>query len=76
MSKPSAVDDEMPAEIDFSTGIRGLHYIAPGTQVFLPTAIEQSVWEHYSKQAANAGISLPELLTEILKSDINQAPSK
>jgi hypothetical protein len=29
-------DDEMPAEIDFSNGVRGLHHIPIGVKVLLP----------------------------------------
>ena len=62
--------DDMPPEIDFTDAVRGLHHIPPGSKVFLPTSIERSVWEYFSLRAAQKGIGLPELLTEILKSDI------
>ncbi len=45
MSDQPVEDDEMAAEIDFSAGVRGLHHIPVDAQVFLPTSIEQSVWE-------------------------------
>lgn len=69
-------DDEMPTEIDFSKGVRGLHHIPSGATVFLPTSIERSVWEYFSRRAEQKGIGLPELLTEVLKRDIdvNEAP--
>jgi hypothetical protein len=70
MSDPSAEGDEMPAEIDFSVGVRGLHHIPPGSKVFLPTSIERSVWEYFSRRAEQKGIGLPELLTDVLKRDI------
>ncbi len=60
----------MPAEIDFSVGVRGLHHIPPGSKVFLPTSIERSVWEYFSRRAEQKGIGLPELLTDVLKRDI------
>ena len=63
-------DDGMPAEIDFSKGIRGLHHIPPGTKIFLPTSIEQSVWEYFSGKAEREGVPLAELLTNVLKRDI------
>jgi hypothetical protein len=44
-------DSEMPAEIDFSKGVRGLHHIPPGAKVFLPVSIERSVWEYFSGKA-------------------------
>ena len=69
-------DDEMPAEVDFSNGVRGLHYIPSSEKVFLPTSIERSVWEYFSRKAEQKGIGLPELLTDVLKRDIefNKTP--
>jgi hypothetical protein len=76
MNNRPAEDDDMPAEIDFSKGVRGLHHIPLGATVFLPTSIERSVWEYFSRRAEQKGIGLPELLTEVLKRDIeiDEAP--
>ena len=63
-------DDKMPTEIDFSKGVRGLHHIPSGAKVFLPTSIERSVWEYFSSKAEQRGIDLAELLTDVLKRDI------
>jgi hypothetical protein len=63
-------DDDMPDEIDFSAGIKGLHHIPPGSRIFLPTSIERSVWEYFSRKAEQKGISLEDLLTDVLKRDI------
>ena len=63
-------DDKMPAEIDFSKGVRGLYHIPAGAKVFLPASIERSVWEYFSGKAEQKGIGLTELLTEVLKRDI------
>ena len=63
-------DEEMPAEIDFSKGVRGLHHIPSGGKVFLPASIERSVWEYFSGKAEQKGIGLSELLTDVLKRDI------
>jgi hypothetical protein len=60
----------MPAEIDFRKGVRGLHHIPAGAKVFLPASIERSVWEYYSRKAEQKGIDLSELLTDVLKRDI------
>ena len=60
----------MPSEIDFSKGVRGIHSIPAGAKVFLPTSIEKSVWEYFSGKAEQKGVDLPELLSEILKRDI------
>lgn len=63
-------DDEMPSEIDFSKGVRGLHHIAPGSKVFMPVSIEKGVWEYFSAIADQRGVELSELVTEVLKRDI------
>ncbi len=63
-------DNQMPAEIDFSKGVRGLHHIPPGARVYLPASIERSVWEYFSAKAEQKGIELSELLTDVLKRDI------
>lgn len=69
-------DDTMPEEIDFSKAVRALHHIPSTALVFLPVSIERSVWEYFSGKAQQQGIGMPELLTDILKRDIeiNEAP--
>ena len=49
-------DDEMPAEIDFSKGVRGLHHIPPGAKVFMPASIERNVWEYFAGKAKQQGV--------------------
>jgi hypothetical protein len=63
-------DDSMPAEIDFSKGVRGLHHIPPSAKVFLPVSIERSVWQYFSLRAQKKGMDLSELLTDVLRRDI------
>lgn len=70
MSKQPRKDNDMPAEVDFSKGVRGLHHIPAGAKVLMPAAIERSVWEYFSGKAEQRGIDLSELLTEVLKRDI------
>ena len=60
----------MPVEIDFRDGVRGLHHIPPGAKVFLPASIERRVWEYFAGKAQQKGIDLSELLTDVLKRDI------
>lgn len=60
----------MPAEIDFRKGVRGLHHIPPGAKVLMPISIERGVWEYFSGKAAQRGVKLSELVTEVLKRDI------
>lgn len=62
--------DEIPAGIDFGKGVRGLHHLPPGSKVFLPVSIEKSVWDYFSGKAQQKGVDLSELVTEILKRDI------
>ena len=48
-------DNDIPAEIDFSKGIRGLHHIP--AKVLMPVSIERSVWEYLSgKRSSEASI--------------------
>ena len=70
MSNPPTENDDMPDEIDFRKGVRGLHHIPPGAKVFLPASIERSVWEYFSEKAEEKGVELSELLTEVLQRDI------
>jgi hypothetical protein len=63
-------DNDTPAEIDFSKGTRGLHHIPPGAKVLMPVSIERGVWEYFSGKAEQRGVGLSELVTEVLKRDI------
>lgn len=69
MNEPTQ-DDDMPPEIDFSKGVRGLHHIPPEATVFVPASIERGVGEYFSGKAEQRGIELSELLNEVLKRDI------
>ncbi len=68
-------DDEMPAEIGFTKGVRGLHQIPTDAKIFVPASIERGVWEYFAGKAEQKGVDLSELLTEVLKRDmeINEA---
>lgn len=70
MSNRPVEDNDMPAEIDFSKGVRGRHHIPPGARVLMPVSIEKSVWTYFSGKAEERGIQLSDLLTEVLKRDI------
>ncbi|HXR74496.1 MAG TPA: hypothetical protein VN737_00900 [Bryobacteraceae bacterium] len=67
---PGRSSDEMPLEIDFSKGVRGLHYIPSDAKVFMPISIERKVWEYFSGKAEQKGVDLSELVTEVLRRDI------
>jgi len=64
------MQDDTPTEIDFSEGARGLHHIPAGAKVFVPASIERGVWEYFSGKAEQKGVDLSDLLTEILRRDI------
>ena len=70
MNNQPSEDNDMAAEIDFSKGVRGLHHIPPGAKVLMPASIERSVWEYFSGKAEQRGVDLSDLLTEVLKRDI------
>ena len=60
----------MPAEIDFSGGARRVHHIPAGARVFVPALIEREVWKYFSGKAEERGVKLSELLSEVLRRDI------
>lgn len=64
------VDDAIPTEIEFGKGTRGLHHIPAQATVFLPASIERSVWEYFADKAERKGVGLSQLLTDVLKRDI------
>src|SRR5438270_5707615 len=70
MSNEWPAENDMPAEIDFGKGVRGLHHIPAGARVLMPASIERSVWEYFAGKAEQRGVHLSELLTEVLKRDI------
>ena len=70
MNYQPSEDTDMPAEIDFSKAVRGLHHIPTGAKVMMPASIERSVWEYFSGKAEQRGVDLADLLTEVLKRDI------
>ena len=71
----STKDTEMPDEIDFSQGKRGIHHIPKQAQVFLPVSIERSVWEYFAQKAESKGVGLSDLLTDVLRRDIEISES-
>lgn len=63
-------DLDIPSEIEFSKAVRGLHHIPVDATVFVPASIERGVWEYFSGKAEEKGVELSELLSEVLKRDI------
>lgn len=70
MSRAPHHENEMPTEIDFSGGKRGLHYIPSGSKVLMPVSIEKTVWEYFAMKAEQRGVELSQLITEVLRRDI------
>jgi len=70
MNDQAMKNDDIPDEIDFSRGVRGLHHVPPGARVLMPVSIERSVWEYFSAKAEERGVELSDLLTEVLRRDI------
>ena len=63
-------DNDMPADIDFSKGVRGLHHVPADARVLMPVSIERGVWEYFAGKAEQRGVDVSELVTEVLKRDI------
>jgi hypothetical protein len=70
MSDRRMEDDDIPVEIDFSDGARGIHHVPPDAKVLLPVSIERSVWEYFSIRAEQKGVDLSDLVTDVLRRDI------
>jgi hypothetical protein len=70
MTAPSSPDDDdMPAEIDFSGGVRGKFY-RPDGRISLPVYLEADVQAYLATLAARKGMPLSELANELLKREI------
>lgn len=62
-------DDDMPAEIDFSGGVRGKFY-RPGATFNVPVYLDTPVLEYLAERAKARGVPLNELVNQLLKKDI------
>jgi hypothetical protein len=66
---PSQDDDEMPAEIDFSKGMRGKFY-QPNAKLHLPVYLDADVQAYLAAIAAKKGLQLSDLANDLLKREI------
>jgi hypothetical protein len=66
---PTADDDDMPAEIDFSGGSRGKFY-RPNAKLNLPVYLDDDVQSSLAAIAAKQGVPLSELANDLLKKEI------
>ena len=62
-------DDDMPAEIDFSGGVRGKFY-RPNARLNLPVYLDAEVQSYLANIAAKKGVPVSDLANELLKRDI------
>lgn len=58
------------AEVDFSKGVRGLHHVPASARIYMPVSIERGVWEYFLRKAEISGVELSQLVTEVLKRDM------
>ena len=68
-TKTTPLDDDMPAEIDFSGAKRGYFY-KPGVQLNLPVYLDQKVQATLAALANAKGVDFSALINDLLKKDI------
>ena len=67
---PTPQDDEdMPAEIDFSSGVRGKFY-RPNAKINLPVYLDAEVQAYLADIASRKGVPVSDLANDLLKRDI------
>ena len=62
-------DDDMPAEIDFSSGTRGKFYW-PGAKLNLPVYLDEQVQIRLAELANAKGVDFSTLVNDLLRKDI------
>ncbi|MEI6415733.1 MAG: hypothetical protein WCP34_15945 [Pseudomonadota bacterium] len=62
-------DEDMPADIDFSSGTRG-QFFRPGAQVQLPIHLDAQVQNTLASLANSKGIDISVFVNDLLKKDI------
>jgi len=67
--KQTAHDDDMPAEIDFSKGVRGKFYHV-SAKLNLPVYLDDQVQTRLTALANAKGVDLSALVNDLLKKDI------
>jgi hypothetical protein len=65
----SDADDDMPAEIDFSKGVRGKFY-RPGMRLRLPIYLDDETQTYFTNRAQAKGVDVGALVNQLLKKDI------
>lgn len=67
--KQTAQNDDMPAEIDFSKGVRGKFY-HPGAKFNLPVYLDDQIQTRLTALASAKGVDLSALVNDLLRKDI------
>lgn len=62
-------DDDLPAEIDFSKGVRGKFYHADA-KLHLPVYLDADVQAYLEAIASKKGVPLSDLANDLLKREI------
>ena len=62
-------DDDLPAEIDFSGGMRGKFH-RPNARLNLPVYLDAEVQAYLATLAARKGVTLSDIVNDLLKKDI------
>ena len=68
-TNPPQHDDDMPAEIDFSGGVRGKFH-QPVMRLNLPVYLEADVQAYLAEIASKKGMQLSDLANDLLKKEI------
>lgn len=69
-SAPATPDeDDMPAEIDFSGGVRGKFH-RPDARLSLPVYLDAEVQAYLARIASQKGMALSALANDLLRKDI------
>jgi len=68
-TQANPLDDDMPAEIDFSKGTRGRFFQA-GARPILPVYLEIDVQTYLDARAKARGVEVEQLVNELLRKDI------
>jgi len=62
-------DDDLPAEIDFSGGVRGKFY-KPNAVFKLPVYLDAEVQAYLANIASKKGVQLSDIANDLLKKEI------
>lgn len=66
---PPQDDEDMPAEVDFSGGVRGKFY-RPNSKLNLPVYLDADVQAYLANIATKKGVPVSELANDLLKREI------